>query len=146
MFDEIFFGEINGQNIYDYDEDSFGEDDSCCYGPTRPRFNSKVWKCGDGKTINIKDMTDKHLENTIKYCERVSPDTRILPYLVEERRSRTINEKMKRFETACQFCEDTMKIQELETDIDVGWSLPEYALVCSCGAMGPRMKHKEIFK
>ncbi len=70
---------------------------------------------------------------------------KILPFLVEESRLRTMNEKTKRFETSCQFCGELMKIQELESD-DAMPFFHDYALVCSCGARGPRIEYKEIFK
>lgn len=79
MFDKTpyipsFYGEINGHNIYD-DVDAEGEYDyseSNYPPPTKfklidPRTH---WKCADEKVILIKEMTDKHLINSIAFCER----------------------------------------------------------------------------
>ena len=32
--------------------------------------NATIWKMSGGKVINIRDMTDIHLQNTINYLKR----------------------------------------------------------------------------
>lgn len=32
--------------------------------------NMKMWTCKDGRKVRVKDMDDKHLENTIKFLRR----------------------------------------------------------------------------
>ena len=33
-------------------------------------MNTKKWLCKDGRKVRIKDMTDTHLANTIKFLEK----------------------------------------------------------------------------
>lgn len=42
------------------------------------RRNSFYWTTSDGKEINIQDMSDTHLKNTIKYLKRYLTEREIV--------------------------------------------------------------------
>lgn len=154
MYDELF-GEINGQSIYDYDQwDSTMEDDCSVY--TKQDVLAHVgkkaitwnWKCKDGSLLKIEDMTDKHLENSIKYCERTNSIDSLKRLQHEENRRRSLLQKkcLDLLKQNCQFCGDTMNVKPFKHESHPndgpgrGWSYTDYKLVCSCGATGPIIK------
>lgn len=45
---------------------------------------NSIWTCKDGSKVRIKDMSDSHLQNTIKLLEKKVPTSEALRYLKYE--------------------------------------------------------------
>lgn len=110
-----------------------------------------MWKTKEGKFMLLSEMTEKHLENSIAYCNRRG-DGESLEALHRERKRRDeeklqneLNQFLEENDT-CQFCGSSLKPKafEFESDreesIGMGWYYTEYRLTCKCGAMGPVIK------
>lgn len=151
MWGEIIEGECNGYNYYDAESEFavYGWDDDSCICPSeysKPKNKSQIWKCKDGSTMLISEMTDKHLENSINYCLRKGK-YKTVEILESEKSRRVLEKRNEEFESRkipCQFCGEIMKVKGFEIESRPeestggwGWNYTDYRLVCGCGAMGP---------
>lgn len=152
MFD-IFSGDINGQCLYDeYERWEDEEEDSGCEGSYHKNQQTEFLWFSGGKQYKLSEMTDKHVENSINYCNKRG-EYRTVKILQDEldRRKKTLQEDdFKKLECKCQFCNKEMKVQSFKhkshPDDGPGWgySYTEYKLVCECGASGPVIKTEGI--
>lgn len=157
MWDEIIEGDCNGFNYYDADSEFAvdGLDDDSCICPSehnKPKKKSATtWKCKDGTTMLLSEMTDKHLENSINYCNRRREYATVI--LLTNEKNRRLYEKQKeeckKQERKCQFCKQIMKVKKFDFESDPedctgGWGYSDYRLVCKCGAMGPVIKSEGL--
>lgn len=94
-----------------------------------------IWKTKDNQFIPISEMTDLHLQNSIKYIENGKGVWKDLEILREE----ALKRKLKKFERKCQFCKKTMTVQKFQNDPEDSWLEWSYRLNCECGAMGPKI-------
>jgi hypothetical protein len=138
MFDDIIEGECNGRNYYD-SEPWEHEDDSNCTGPSSTSNKSREFKWfSGGKEYKLSELSDKHLDNAINYCNKLRK-TKELWYLTNEKEKRTKIQKRDEWDSMscnCQFCGHKMKVGYYHiTDGDCTSS--EERLICKCGAMGP---------
>ena len=112
-----------------------------------------VWRTAYGTYIHLCNMTDLHLENCIKYYDKITRDctkSRVTPSSAVLRTIDILNnEKRKRKKPPkpktkdCPFCASNMIFQKAEDPYpDVGWSL-KYQYVCECGAKSNYMDKKE---
>ena len=98
MWNEIIEGECNGYNYYDADSEysvNGWEDDSRICPSEIPKLKNKPqkWKCKDGTTMLISEMTDKHLENSINYCNRNRNNSAVI--ILTNEKNRRLLEKQK---------------------------------------------------
>lgn len=113
------------------------------------------WRTMKGEILEFSEMTDLHIENAIKYCEKreitsiqdKENNIKSLYYLKEEKERRRIQKKKDKARKKCPFCKvGTMELVEDEYKDpypDVGFGLPEYShyLSCpNCGSKGPEKK------
>lgn len=109
------------------------------------------WHTKDGKVMDLSEMTEKHLENSIAYSSR-KRDGKSLDALLKEKKRRE-DEKLQtelnqflQLTPTCQFCGEPLKSKAFEFESDpnegpgMGWYYTEYRLYCKCGAMGPVIK------
>lgn len=98
-----------------------------------------AWKIKDGKIMEMCEMSEEHVANSIKYCER-NGDWKSAKAVKEERTRRI-------WETSwhkCPFCGGEMKLREIYKEPDFGPCLTEHNLSCSnCGAFSPKVKIDE---
>lgn len=114
-----------------------------------------VWKTMEGKLLEFSEMTDLHIENAIKYCEKreitsiqdKENNIKSLYYLKEEKERRRIKKIVDNSRRECPFCKHkTMEMtwwEEVDENPEVGMGFPEYyhSLYCAyCGAKGPKKK------
>lgn len=98
------------------------------------------WRCSDGTVKEIKELSDNHLSNAIKYCKK-NGDVNSLKELEAEFK---VREQVKTSQP-CPWCGHRMRMKYYKYEDpypDVGFSLPEKwkQLTCSkCGAKGPRI-------
>lgn len=71
------------QQMYSYDERHFI--DSLDYF-----IYNKLWRKRTGGIIKISNMDSEHLQNTINMVNRNNPDSRILPLLIKELKTRNL--------------------------------------------------------
>jgi hypothetical protein len=71
------------------------EDEEWDDGPVRPKVPEGHWKMKDGNFIEIKKMTDDHLNNAIAMCERKGIYGIKQPLVAEKKRRKDILEKYK---------------------------------------------------
>ena len=92
------------------------------------------WKTKEGKVIELSEMTDVHIDNSIKYCSRRGDHTSV-ELLKEELDRRWMNKTDK-----CKYCGEIMYRCNVtcNCDCEVGFGLTTYAFVCyNCRARGP---------
>jgi hypothetical protein len=140
MFDDIIEGECNGRNYYD-SEPWNHEDDSNCPGPSsksnRPTSREFIW-FSSGKGYRLSELTDKHLDNSITFCNKWGK-TKELWHLCKEKERRLQLEKLQAYEEmirGCQFCGKPMIVGHYHVN-EEGYTNTEVRLLCECGAMGP---------
>lgn len=141
MFD--LDGECNGFNIYDHDWDEYNESEP----PSGFFFKSSKfqWKTKDGKILSLPEMSNKHIENSIRYeYKRRGKYTHSCEILESELKRRHDENFFKRTRE-CPFCNKTMKIIETAPEIEVGFSFPKYQFICECGATSNYIK-REYYK
>ena len=115
------------------------------------------WKTMNGELLEFSEMTDLHIENAIKYCEKreitsiqdKENNIKSLYYLKEEKERRRIQKKKDGARKKCPFCKKGIMelVEEKYEDPypDVGFGLVEYFnyLKCpNCGATGPEKKER----
>ena len=112
------------------------------------------WKTKEGKLMKFSEMTQQHLENSIKYSER-RKDYQSLKYLLEEQERREGVSQQNEFDKlirGCPFCDEgMMKVEEFEYESDPedgpgwGYKYSDFQLVCNkCEAEGPVIKSKGL--
>jgi len=103
------------------------------------------WKTKEGSVMDIKDMEDLHLINSIKYCEKTNNSLSCIPLYEEvERRNkeRWFNEQM-----MCPFCGEISTRMECHNPYpEVGFEITQYRFVCNCGMMSAPMYYERYLK
>lgn len=67
-----------------------------------------LWTCRDGHKVKICDMTEEHLNNTIKMLQRKASDSEALRYMLIEKRYRTNYNSLKSQITYCEKVADVV--------------------------------------
>lgn len=99
-----------------------------------------AWKTKDGRIMEMCEMSEEHIANSIKYCEK-NGDYKSAKAVKEERTRRIKDTSWHK----CPFCGGEMKLSRIREEApEFGVFVPEYNLHCSsCGAFSPRVKIDE---
>jgi len=104
------------------------------------------WKTMSGDVLDLKDMTDSHLANALRYEYRKRYHySRACEHLEEEIRLRHLNNFMNQT-LECPFCGKTMKMEEfIERNMEVGFcpDRSRFQFSCKCGAKSGRIDFPE---
>lgn len=141
----MFWGDINGQNIFDGDPDEQWEQEqeylgqAGLYRPRGPRREpwSKefIW-FSHGKKFRLHEMSDEHLQNAYDYAVRNNHKQYVIDTLAKEIKDRPKRKFMEQTRQ-CPFCHCEMDMHKLDlNECEVGWGLSyTYRFVCdNCGA------------
>lgn len=90
------------------------------------------WKTAEGEVIDIRDMSDVHLANSIAFAQRIPKLRYAVPELIEEQRRRE-QQRLRNLQAPCPCCGRPMTVGVI-SNIDVGLQFDRYAFVCTCGA------------
>ena len=74
------------------------------------RYKYPKWSTRDGNKVAIHEMSDKHLENTIRLVERKDKDNEWLQVLECERIYRSVVPKLKRLKSELQHMSEVSDI------------------------------------
>lgn len=100
------------------------------------------WKTKDGRFLDIRDMTQNHLLNAVKYC--VNRDDYDSAKAACDELNRRSEENFRQKQLPCPFCDSTMIPKKyVDSPMEIGFCLDKvsYRYTCQeCGATSNEIK------
>lgn len=125
--------------------DGFWDDEF--YDMDTPSPREEYQWISNGVKMRLKDMSDKHLQNAIRYSKD-KESQHAYSMLVDEQTKRNlkkVEDYIDTYSQPCQYCDCQMTYQKFDENYDpfpdVGFDIPHYVvqLTCEgCGASGPK--------